>query len=377
MARRVHFETSELNGPFTDGSPSFDPDKSLDAKDSDGCFQKAWPLLDQNYFRQAVITAFNLPQDDDYTYHAIASVTLGQVQSAVNAGAANGLHNWYFAATGTVLLNPPRADIDAYVAVFEPGAAPSSALASFASNAKKDSIRKDIGKYLLEKRHVHPLFPNPKKRKKLAPVPENPAFGFWMWSCRALEWAGPTKNTANVKTAHHVLPVMMHHFGCVTPSEEAFTMLKHVASGDGAQREIVEIGSGNGYWAMMLRRRGLIVTAIDNQQSVYRTMWIGDTVREDGVRWLKKNGGAKGKALLLVYPITAGSWTAEVLRAYAGDYICVAGTQNENRYTAFSDETVESWMTREKRSFQKMVQIPLPSFAGKDEALYLYQRTKS
>jgi hypothetical protein len=377
MARSVHFNLSELNGPFTEGSASFDPDKFLDPDDPMSGIAAARPFLEQNDFRQAILAAFQLPQGDKYTYHAVASVNLDQVQSAVNAGSANGLHSWYFSADGTLISNPPVADIDGYISIFEPGRVASSALASFVSNAKKDSLRKAIGQYLQEKRYVDGPFSSSKKGKKLAVVPSNPALDFWAWTCRALQWAGPTAETAKVRMAHHLLPVMMHHFGCVTPTEEAVQLLTKAAESSGSKREIVEIGSGNGYWTMLLRKRGLSVTPVDNQQSIYRTLWIDDTIREDGIRWLKKKSGAKDKVLLLVYPITAGGWTAEILRAYRGDDICIVGTQNDNHYTSFSNETIEAWMAREKRSFEKAVQIPLPSFAGKDEALYIFRRTKS
>jgi hypothetical protein len=48
-----------------------------------------------NDFRTCVVEAFGLSQNDDYVYHAVASVTLAQVQAAVNAGARNGMHDWY------------------------------------------------------------------------------------------------------------------------------------------------------------------------------------------------------------------------------------------------------------------------------------------
>jgi hypothetical protein len=51
--------------------------------------------LNNNDLRSAVIEAFDLPRNDSYVYHAIASVTLSQVQEAINAGTSHGLCNWY------------------------------------------------------------------------------------------------------------------------------------------------------------------------------------------------------------------------------------------------------------------------------------------
>jgi len=57
-----------------------------------------------------------------------------------------------------------------------------------------------------------------------------------------------------------------------------------------------------------------------------------------------------------------------------GDTIVVAGTQNTNGFTAFVKETISDWMSREMSTFEKVLQIPLPSFAGKDEALFVFQK---
>lgn len=137
---------------------------------------------------------------------------------------------------------------------------------------------------------------------------------------------------------------------------------------------MLELGSGNGYWTYMLRRIGVAVDAVDNLQSEYRTLWIGDTVVQDGDRYLKDNRGARDALLLLVYPIVSFDFTARVLGAYAGDTVCIAGTQNRNGYTAFKDKVIDEYVAAELPHFKKTVQIPLPSFAGKDDAFFVFER---
>ena len=53
-----------------------------------------------------MIATFNLPEDDNYVYHAIASVTLAQVQVAIDHGAVSGLHAWYFDREGRPVTTP-------------------------------------------------------------------------------------------------------------------------------------------------------------------------------------------------------------------------------------------------------------------------------
>lgn len=201
-----------------------------------------------------------------------------------------------------------------------------------------------------------------------------------------MEWAGPTPGTAMTKQSHHILPVLYHHFGCVCPTYDALSLIQQICKGaaDGADslKPVVEIGSGNGYWAYQLRRLGITVHAVDNAASAWRTTWIGDTIITDGISFLlsppspyKELGkGAKNALLLLVYPQVGAGFTGRVVRAYEGDTIVVAGTQNTNGFTAFEGETIAQWMARERPEYETICQIPLPSFAGKDEALFIFQR---
>ena len=86
--------------------------------------------------------------------------------------------------------------------------------------------------------------------------------------------------------------------------------------------------------------------------------------------------------LLLVYPVvgggvgggTEGGFTRHLVNAFQGDTIAVVGTQNLNGYTGFRSITMDQYMEREHKEWTKVVQIALPSFAGKDEALYVFQR---
>lgn len=162
----------------------------------------------------------------------------------------------------------------------------------------------------------------------------------------------------------------------------------------------MDIGSGNGYWTYMLRRmeapskkeKKLEVLPIDNGVSEWRTVWVGDTLETDGIKWLQQNGGGKDDVLLLVYPTVGNDFTGKILKAYSkccvllilnlrllmceigGSTIICAGSQNASGFTAFNKETIADWIAREMPAWDKMLQIPLPSFAGKDEALFVFQK---
>lgn len=207
---------------------------------------------------------------------------------------------------------------------------------------------------------------------------KNPYLDLWAWSCHNLEWAGPVAATEKTEHAHHILPVFYHHFGCVVPTHAAMSLIWQTAQAPGQSKPkpVIEIGSGTGYWTYLLRRTysELTVIPVDNLHSKYRTRWIGDTTVQDGPTYLTSHKGGEGSVLLLVYPSVGSDFTGKVLRAFTGDAVFVAGTQNKNGYTAFKKETVAEWVARERPDWDQVAQIPLPSFAGKDEALFVFKK---
>lgn len=129
---------------------------------------------------------------------------------------------------------------------------------------------------------------------------------------------GPEANTIKIHMSHPTLPVLYHHFGCVCPSFESLEIIRLIAKG----RPIVDVGSGNGYWTYMLRRmkdgrKNLEVVPIDNGISEWRTMWVGDTVEVDGVKWLQQYADGKNHVLLLVYPQVGLEFTSKTIKAYS------------------------------------------------------------
>lgn len=74
------------------GSPAFQPNKLIEDIDRQ---KQALDYLLKNDLYNASRVLFQLPDPDTYTYHAMTSVKLAQVQHVVNLGGVNGLHAWY------------------------------------------------------------------------------------------------------------------------------------------------------------------------------------------------------------------------------------------------------------------------------------------
>lgn len=261
---------------------------------------------------------FGLQPSDTFGYKATAEVTLLQAQTYLEYGGQGGLHAWYRDDEGNPIPPPSATDIAAYTDIFRSNTQTPKALTALKSNAKKGTIREAVAA------HLQSLYLPPSSDLKIV-IPKlkkehtNPYFDVWAWSNQNLEWGGPVAGTGKVHISHALLPVLYHHFGCVVPSYEALCIIQQVSKG----RPIIDLGSGNGYWTFMLRKfdespkKKMTVVPVDSGLSEWRTMWIGDTVGADGVKYLQQNNGGQSDVLLLVYPQVGDDFTGKILRAYS------------------------------------------------------------
>lgn len=282
---------------------------------------------------------------------------------------------------------PSPDEITAYTSLFDPSLNLPKALNSFKSNAKANTLRSQISKHL-DSRYLNTtngLLPSKKSRTHV-----NPYYSLWTYSCHELDWAGPIPSTSFTRISHHILPIFYHHFGCVVPSYAALHAIAKLAQPAKPSKEpvvpVLDVGSGNGYWTYMLRNfpiadisgaKELDVRPIDNQLSEYRVSWVRDTIKSDGQAYLKQHDKGRGSILLLVYPQATGNFTGPIMQAFEGNTIVVAGTQNGNGFTGFQDQVMDEWVEKNLPAFELTMRMPLPSFAGKDEALFVFQRKKA
>ena len=84
--------------PHCVGNPNFDPSKAFADTEN---YEKALRALNEDSdFDKAIRTWFGIPDEDDYVYHAVASVTLRQAQRAVEVAREKGLCLWYDGVLG-------------------------------------------------------------------------------------------------------------------------------------------------------------------------------------------------------------------------------------------------------------------------------------
>lgn len=75
------------------GNPAFNPDELIG--DAERQKKAAEYLAKDDDLYTASRVLLGLPEPDTYTYHAMTSVKLAEVQRVVSAGGVNGLHTWY------------------------------------------------------------------------------------------------------------------------------------------------------------------------------------------------------------------------------------------------------------------------------------------
>lgn len=113
---------------------------------------------------------------------------------------------------------------------------------------------------------------------------------------------------------------LSRQYSWAIPTENALTAVANYSP-----RGVVEIGAGGGYWAMLLRERGVDVVAYDPDP-------IGPNRWHTGRRWATVTGGDHtvvrdhpDRTLLLCWPEADAAWAGEVVQQYAGDTVIHIG----------------------------------------------------
>ncbi|RYG62513.1 hypothetical protein EON64_17735, partial [archaeon] len=106
---------------------------------------------------------------------------------------------------------------------------------------------------------------------------------------------------------------LIEKYAWAVPDERSLRIIAHFSP-------IIEIGSGKGYWARLLKGMGVNIVAYDKYLPSAGQEWT--EVQRGGPEVLKK---VKDRTLLLCYPDEAESIAAACLDNFTGDYIIHVG----------------------------------------------------
>lgn len=130
---------------------------------------------------------------------------------------------------------------------------------------------------------------------------------------------------------------------------------------------ILEVGSGNGYWAWELARRAVAVTATDPGTGRYRCPEWKSWTAIDRLTAVEAVRKWPDLTLLLVWPDYGKPWAVEALREWRGKYAIYVGEWR----AATADEAFHDLLEQE---FVQEREVEIPMFDGLHDRLWIFRR---
>jgi hypothetical protein len=156
----------------------------------------------------------------------------------------------------------------------------------------------------------------------------------------------------------------VRRYAFAIPTDAALSVLARFAP-------IVELGAGTGYWAYLLRRRGVDCLAFDaappdrspNPHRFISFTWT--EVQRGGIEVLRDYSY---RALLLCWPAYRDPFASHALAAYAGTTLLYIG-ESVGGHTAD-----DAFFAQLERDWLPVLEVQLPNWPGTTDRLVVYQR---
>lgn len=175
-----------------------------------------------------------------------------------------------------------------------------------------------------------------------------------------------------IKTSYEWRHELVRLYAWAVPTDEALDVITRYAP-------IVEIGAGTGYWAYLLRERGVDIIAYDltppapapaatRSNHYHEGMHCWTEVRAGGARRARRH---PDRTLLLCWPPYAEPMADVALRSYRGQTVIYIG-ESEGGCTgddAFHRRLEENWEETEH--------VALPHWHGIHDSLTVYRRKET
>lgn len=167
---------------------------------------------------------------------------------------------------------------------------------------------------------------------------------------------------------------LVKKYAWAIPTNEALDAIaRHAPQG------IIEIGAGTGYWASLLRERGVDVLAFDmaplapaGHAAPYLNRYHGDalpwTQVELGTEHILMGDLHHERALFLCWPPYADDMAANALRFYRGDTLIYIG---ESGGGCTGDDAFHGML---EQAWEEVACVGLPQFPGIHDDLTIYRR---
>jgi hypothetical protein len=179
---------------------------------------------------------------------------------------------------------------------------------------------------------------------------------FW-GAMRRRAWSRTDRILRSSRWRHRLIPI----FGFAIPNEAALRLIERHAP-------ILEVGAGCGYWASLLRARGVDMLVTDKSPKkwgywTWKKKWT--LVERHDHRIAKK---ANDSALLMIWPDYNDAWAEKALKGYRGDTVIYIG---EGHGGCTADDGFHELLDKK---WTKHDTVNIPTWWGVRDYLMLYKR---
>lgn len=176
---------------------------------------------------------------------------------------------------------------------------------------------------------------------------------------------------------------LIDKYSWAIPNQRAINIIKHFSP-------VIEIGSGKGYWASLLRNQGVEVEAFDRhvynvpatitKKNKNKTPKLWTIVKKGDARMLMKKCYQK-HTLMLCYPDEDSEMSMDCLERYDGEYLLhigelvTTGTYSGGTQAPFGRTTCSQFQVSLLEYFHCILVAELPCFPFSKDCITVWKRT--
>lgn len=176
----------------------------------------------------------------------------------------------------------------------------------------------------------------------------------WLPWARSVKYSGRNDLKVLTDDMYQTRYDLVNMYSFAIPCDEAVRTILEFG------KEVLEIGSGEGYWASLLQKAGGSITAVDIMAAYLKPRWFSKTIGSEGATYLRAANGAANSTLLLCWPRVG--MVDGILQEYKGDTVVWVG------------EVYGSCAEMPSRGWVAVTEVRIPHWACIYDRMIVYKR---